>query len=290
MNKSSLALTLLIALTTPALAQEGDNRQVLTLTEVQRHWVLSEMRALLEGTRKIITALAQDDMTAVADSAAALGVNMAGSAENHLHHSLPKDFMQLGMSLHQDFDQIAVDAKTAADPKQTLYQLSAAMHKCTACHNAYQVRTNNDHVKRLDEVAERGAHVMPFDLEQTLHIFSKNEQGGVQQVIVKDKANTAQIKLIRAHLAKIADQFRHGDFSNPVKIHGDAMPGLAELRRALPGQIQIDYEELADGAQITYVSAQPILVRALHQWFDAQLSDHARHAVPGDEHHLMHHE
>ena len=44
--------------------------------------------------------------------------------------------------------------------------------------------------KRLDEVAERGAHVMPFDLEKTTHIFSKTDTGGIQQVIVKDKSDT----------------------------------------------------------------------------------------------------
>ena len=33
--------------------------------------------------------------------------------------------------------------------------------------------------QRLDEVAERGAHVMPFDLEKTVHIFSKTDTGGI---------------------------------------------------------------------------------------------------------------
>lgn len=28
--------------------------------------------------------------------------------------------------------------------------------------------------KRLDEIAERGSHVMPFDLEKTTHIFTNN--------------------------------------------------------------------------------------------------------------------
>jgi len=141
---------------------------------------------------------------------------------------------------------------------------------------------------RLDEVAQRGSHVMPFNLEQTTHIFSKTDQGGVQQVIVKDKANSEQIKLIREHLSKISHEFMQGDFSNPAKIHGDTMPGLAELRKAKQGDIKIDYKELADGAQITYSTSQPTLIEAIHQWFDAQLSDHARHAMPGHAGHSQH--
>ncbi|MCF7966094.1 MAG: aspartate carbamoyltransferase [Methylobacter tundripaludum] len=140
--------------------------------------------------------------------------------------------------------------------------------------------------ERLDEVVRRGSHVMPFDLEQTTHVFSKTGKGGLQQVVVKDNSNADQIKLIRQHLTKISNEFMQGDFSNPAKIHGEDMPGLAELRAAKPGRIKITYKELPNGAEIDYSTDDPKLIEAIHQWFDAQLSDHARHAMPG---HLMHH-
>jgi hypothetical protein len=143
--------------------------------------------------------------------------------------------------------------------------------------------------QRLDEVAQRGSHVMPFNLEQTTHVFSKTEKGGVQQVVVKDPANTEQIKLIREHLTKISHEFQQGDFSNPAKIHGDSMAGLDELRKAQSGQINIVYKELPDGAEIDYSTESPVLINAIHQWFDAQLSDHARHAISGHSNHQMHH-
>lgn len=142
--------------------------------------------------------------------------------------------------------------------------------------------------KRLDEIAERGSHVMPFDLEKTTHIFTQTPNGGVQQVIAKNKSDTEQINLIRAHLSEISNEFKHGNFSNPEKIHGTNMPGLAELKAAQPGQIQFEYEELPDGAQITYSTEVEKLKHAIHQWFDAQFSDHACHAVPGHSHHTMH--
>lgn len=143
--------------------------------------------------------------------------------------------------------------------------------------------------KRLKEVAERGAHVMPFDLEKTTHVFSKTAKGGVQQVIAKDKSDKEQISLIRAHLSEISGEFRQGDFSKPAKIHGETMPGLAELKTAKAGEIKIEYTELSDGAQITYSTVVPKFIQAIHRWFDAQLSDHAHHAVPGHPHQHMHH-
>ena len=137
---------------------------------------------------------------------------------------------------------------------------------------------------RLDEVQRRGAQVMPFSLEQTTHIFTKTEKGGIQQVIAKANADAEQIGLIQAHLAEISRAFAQGDFSAPAQIHGEEMPGLAALREARPGQIKIEYEDLRNGGQIVYSADDPGLVEAVHQWFDAQLADHARHAVPGHTH------
>lgn len=138
--------------------------------------------------------------------------------------------------------------------------------------------------KKLDEVAERGTHVMPFDLEKTIHVFSKTPEGGIQQVVAKDKSDSEQIQLIRAHLSEISAEFSQGDYSKPMHIHGQDMPGLDVLKTASSGQIKIEYRELPDGAQIHYVSQLHQLVDALHQWFDAQLRDHARHAVSGHPH------
>jgi hypothetical protein len=128
---------------------------------------------------------------------------------------------------------------------------------------------------RQEEVAKRGAQVMPFSLERTLHIFAKTKTGGVQQVIAKDPSDTGQITLIREHLSMISKQFAQGNFSAPASIHGNDMPGLADLEKARPGQLRIEYKELPDGAKIEYSSDNPRLVDAIHRWFDAQLADHA---------------
>jgi hypothetical protein len=296
MRKSQLALCLIASLmATIAMADETDNRQILELSAPQRNYVLGEMRSLLAGTKDILSALAKDDMTAVAEHAKALGFGMQHKAENPLHAVLPKAFMQLGMSMHQDFDLIAEEAVSLKNAKHTLQQLSTTMAKCNACHATYQIRdhlTDNAVPKasatRLDEVTERGSQVMPFNLAQTTHVFSKTEKGGVQQVIVKDTNNTEQIKLIRGHLSKICHEFKQGDFSGPAKIHGETMPGLEELRQAKPNEIAMVYQALPNGAEIDYSTENPVLIQALHRWFDAQLSDHARHAISGHANHQMH--
>jgi hypothetical protein len=131
---------------------------------------------------------------------------------------------------------------------------------------------------RQEEVAKRGAQVMPFDLEQTMHMFQTLADGGLQTVTAKDPANSAQIALIQAHLQEEAAKFQRGDFSDPATIHGENMPGLAALQ-AGARHLGIQYAPLPDGAQIRYATQDPALVTALHQWFAAHRSDHGPHAV-----------
>jgi hypothetical protein len=141
---------------------------------------------------------------------------------------------------------------------------------------------------RQAQVSKRGAEVMPFELNATTHIFTKTDDGGVQDVVAKNPKDTEQIGLIRRHLRQIAGEFRKGDLSAPTRIHGMAMPGLAELKHAKPGEVAIRYRDLVNGAQLRYSTRSAALVAALHQWFDAQLSDHGADAMAGQMHdHMM---
>lgn len=130
---------------------------------------------------------------------------------------------------------------------------------------------------RLDAVAERGAQVMPFDLDATTHRFQPDEDGGTQVVVADDPGDAEQVRLIRAHLSDEAEAFARGDFDDPSAIHGKSMPGLAVLRESA-GRIQVGYRPRPDGAEIGYVSGAPRVVDALHAWFAAQTSDHGAHA------------
>jgi len=129
---------------------------------------------------------------------------------------------------------------------------------------------------RQTEVAERGAGVMPFDLERSTHIFEKLDEGGLQQV-VSDDGDAEQTQLIREHLAEEAERFQNGDFHDPAMIHGDDMAGLHELVTGAD-RLTITYSEIEDGAQILYTADDADLVDALHAWFEQQVNDHGSHA------------
>ncbi|GII78525.1 hypothetical protein Sru01_35070 [Sphaerisporangium rufum] len=133
---------------------------------------------------------------------------------------------------------------------------------------------------RQEEVAAKGREVMPFDLDRTTHHFDKNARGGVQTVLADDPGDRSQIDLIRGHLDKEIRRFRTGDFGDPATIHGDRMPGLDRLG-AGHTRIRMTYQDMPAGGRITYSTDDETLVGALHDWFDAQVSDHGRHAGHG---------
>lgn len=144
--KKIIAMALCLIATT-VTASDIDERRVLPVTEMQRNHILTEMRALLAGTQNILSALARDDMAAVARHARPLGTGMAHKGEDHMQAVLPPEFMQLGMSVHKDFDQLAADAESLRNPKHTLKQLGESMSKCVACHDAYQLRITDQSAK-----------------------------------------------------------------------------------------------------------------------------------------------
>lgn len=139
----------------------------------------------------------------------------------------------------------------------------------------------------VDEVHQRVQQVVPYRLDQVRQTFTKTVHGGVQHLVAKSADDTRQIKLIQAHLSEIANQFRKGDFSVTERMHGADMPGLARLKTAKTDDIKFEYKALDNGAQIHYSTEYPQFVQALHEWFDAQISEHGSDVLPEhSQHHL----
>ena len=168
--------------------------------------------------------------------------------------------------------------ETQTMPMGDMSQMMGMMGQMMGMMAQMQGMTGSAMTDRQAEVAARGAEVMPFDLEQTIHVFTMLDDGGLQQVLVKAGADVGQVTAIQMHLTEEAERFRQGDFDDPAQIHGEDMPGLAVLRRRA-GEVDIRYTALSNGAQLQYISNDPELVTAIHDWFGAQLADHGVHAT-----------
>jgi hypothetical protein len=128
-----------------------------------------------------------------------------------------------------------------------------------------------------EHVHQMAHRVMPFDMSKTIHIFKMTETGGVQKVIARDPGDTDQIVMVQQHLKYEAERFQHGDYSDPISLHGTNMPGIKELQDGASA-IRISYAALAAGAEITFTTTDLHLLTAVHRWFGAQLSEHGADA------------
>lgn len=118
----------------------ADERTVLSLAPGERAVVLLEMRQFLSGVQLITDAFARDDAKAVAQAARRLGKAAVHEVPPALRAKLPVEFRQLGFSVHNDFDQMAMDAESLGDMKHSMTQLAGTLQKCVACHGIYQIQ------------------------------------------------------------------------------------------------------------------------------------------------------
>lgn len=144
-----LALALVAVLVTFGLlgrvadAPSSDGRVRLLLNNTERDFVLNEMRHLLAASQTILQAALDGDMQRVAAQARHVGMadvqNIPPEVRVPLLGKLPLEFKQLGFSVHEGMDAIALDAESLGDRDHTLRQLAQLMNKCVACHAAYTV-------------------------------------------------------------------------------------------------------------------------------------------------------
>lgn len=126
----------------------------------------------------------------------------------------------------------------------------------------------------------RGAAVMGFDQDKTVHHFYLFDDGGAIEIAVKDPADTANRDAIRAHLPHIAQRFGAGSFEAPMQTHGTKeVPGIAVLT-ALKGRIVYQYAETPNGGRVDIRSSDPAAVAAVHDFLRYQIAEHRT----GDSH------
>jgi hypothetical protein len=135
---AALTYQFLIAGKTTTVA--GDARIAIVLEPAERGLILAEMRGFLGAIQVMTEALARADLKPAAAAARAMGMQATHDVPATLAAKLPLEFKQLGFSVHQDFDRLAVDAEAFGDGPLALQQLGQILAKCVACHGAYQLK------------------------------------------------------------------------------------------------------------------------------------------------------
>ena len=121
---------------------------------------------------------------------------------------------------------------------------------------------------------DRGAVVMGFDQEKTVHHFYLFENGGAIEVGVKDLSNEKDRDAIGSHLPHIATMFQAGEFEVPMLVHDSKnVPGVDVLRKR-KGSISYAYEKTARGGRIDITTGDSAALEALHAFLAYQIREH----------------
>ena len=133
---AAMAYTFLVAGKT---VTAEDKRSAIVLKPEERSLVLTEMRGFLIAVQAVTEAVTRNDAKAIAAAARPMGMAAAGGVPATLAAKLPLEFKQLGHSVHEDFDRIALDIEAMGDVKHAHAQLGETLKKCVACHALYQI-------------------------------------------------------------------------------------------------------------------------------------------------------
>ena len=117
-----------------------DGRTEIVLAPAERDQILAEMRQLLKAVQGVVTGLSgsDGDLKMVEESARAAGMAMAADVNPAFMAKLPLAFKQMGMSVHQDMDQLADAVVQRETSPQILRRLSSITARCTTCHDLYR--------------------------------------------------------------------------------------------------------------------------------------------------------
>lgn len=121
------------------IEEEGDGRQALILSDIERNLILTEMRLFLSSVQAITSGVSKENIPQIIKAAREVGAKAQPPTPDSLAAKLPLNFKKLGRDTHTKFDMLALDAEELGDPQYSLQQLSELMNNCVACHSAYKI-------------------------------------------------------------------------------------------------------------------------------------------------------
>lgn len=116
-------------------APGSDGRQRLDVPVEAQEAIRTEMRTMLASLNELLAAGARGDTAAMRAAATRSGV--AAAADSALEELLPREFLELGVGTHRQFDELGAALPLPAD--SVLARLGRLTANCVACHATYRL-------------------------------------------------------------------------------------------------------------------------------------------------------
>lgn len=124
----------------------------------------------------------------------------------------------------------------------------------------------------FEALQQRGQAAMGVDQYTSTHRFDALADGGRIE-LQRDANDPRDVATIRAHLKEVMAAFQRGDFSTPAFVHAQEVPGT-KVMAARKELLAYRYADLPQGGEIRITTADPEVLRALHEFVAFQRKDH----------------
>jgi len=118
----------------------------------------------------------------------------------------------------------------------------------------------------------RGTMAMGVDQDKSTHHFTSLPDGGRIE-LTSDVDDSAATAAIRKHFADIEKAFAAGDFSIPMAVHAQDVPGTAVMK-AKAAAISYTMREVPRGAELRIVTHDKAAIAAVHRFLLFQRTEH----------------
>lgn len=128
----------------PAPAQhapqaKGDTREAVVLSPAEIETLLTGMRTYLETIQGIVSAMAENDVGAVARIAPESGAKLLRDVDPATGLKAPLGFTMMSLDTHDKFDKLAEKAARGTSRSEVLTDLRDIMANCISCHATYRL-------------------------------------------------------------------------------------------------------------------------------------------------------
>ena len=149
--------------------------------------------------------------------------------------------------------------------------------------NSTAADTNNNNKTSISppslssmSMLQRGNIAMGFDQNKIRHNFIPTASGGEIVITSLNGNDTTTINQIREHIKDIQNDFSKGNFTKPVFIHAQQVPGT-KLMTGKKDLIKYSVRQMNNGSALLLTTNDQQLIGAIHQFIAFQTGQHRGH-------------
>ena len=136
--------------------------------------------------------------------------------------------------------------------------------------------SQNMNSHNMTQMMQRGAIAMGFDQSKIAHEFSTTKNGGQIKITALDEKDNNTINQIKSHTRDIQNDFTEGNFTKPLFIHAESVPGTDAMTQN-KDQIQYKIQDLKNGSILLLITNNSSLVSSINQFMTYQSTEHTGH-------------